>query len=240
MTILQAKYERRSDLAQALQPDPPPGILRVRGRAEINLGCEVIVDVSFAESRLHVLLSGYVSRIGTEEAAPDGTREIAVAFFEREASKLRYLQELAASQRVVEEQRSSRRLPVKLTSRWRARRDGSWQHATVEDISQGGAFAQTNDPPPVGSKVTVEVQVPGLESAVPIAGRVVRVQHSPTRCGMGLQFIWRDRGGLVRLREMLRRIEKPLSEEPLSGIGTPESDFDEESRTLVEPVEPRD
>ncbi len=78
--------------------------------------------------------------------------------------------------------------------------------ATVQDfvleyaanISAGGVFVHTPDPPPLETVVRVEMQLPGVDEAVPAKGIVVhRVTREDaaqrgTLPGMGVQFVEAD------------------------------------------------
>jgi uncharacterized protein (TIGR02266 family) len=78
--------------------------------------------------------------------------------------------------------------------------------ATVQDfvleyaanISAGGVFVHTQDPPPLKAVVRVEMQLPGAEESVPAKGIVVhRVSREEaaqrgTLPGMGVQFVEAD------------------------------------------------
>ncbi|TMA26769.1 MAG: TIGR02266 family protein [Deltaproteobacteria bacterium] len=75
--------------------------------------------------------------------------------------------------------------------------------ATVQDfvleyaanISAGGLFVETEDPPPLQSVVKVEMQLPGTSAPVQARGRVVhrvtkeQARKSGTSPGMGVQFV---------------------------------------------------
>jgi uncharacterized protein (TIGR02266 family) len=75
--------------------------------------------------------------------------------------------------------------------------------ATVQDfvleyaanISAGGVFVQTDDPPPLGAVVKVEMELPGSDAPVRARGRVVHrvskedAKKRGTAQGMGVQFV---------------------------------------------------
>jgi Tfp pilus assembly protein PilZ len=233
LTILRAELERKA-LDRALGTTPQPGCIRLDSDTRFNHGCELIVDVSLADCGVRSLLSGYVSRVADQPEGSEHPFEVVVTFFEREAEKLAFLLQLASSRESAAEKRSSPRLPVNLNARWRPAKTGAWIAGTIADISIGGAFVRTEVPMTVGKRALFDIEVHGLETTVQIAGKVVRAQRNGGRPGMGVQFVWRDRGGLVRLREILRRIEVPLADQPLGGIGEPNEDFDEEVETVVD------
>lgn len=73
-------------------------------------------------------------------------------------------------------------------------------HEIVTNVSSGGLFLRTDRPLPVGSLVSVALELPDGDGPVPIQGRVVHVvapAHSrppSSGPGVGIQFIGDDTG----------------------------------------------
>ena len=86
-------------------------------------------------------------------------------------------------------QRGFPRHPVTLGVRFRTARDFVLEHAT--NISRGGIFIQTDDPPPLDTAVQVEIQLPDDVASVTTNGIVVHRQLAVggKQPGVGVQFI---------------------------------------------------
>jgi len=78
---------------------------------------------------------------------------------------------------------------VKLEVRFRTARDFVIEHAT--NISRGGMFIQTDDPPPLDTQVQVEMQLPGDPAPVSTNAIVVHRQQAVggKQPGVGVQFV---------------------------------------------------
>lgn len=81
----------------------------------------------------------------------------------------------------------------------------------MTDISKGGLFVETNDPPPMRQRVTVTLQTP--DGAVPLAAEVVHIVDAENAArmgaspGVGLQFVNLD----ADLREAIQAYVEGLS-----------------------------
>jgi uncharacterized protein (TIGR02266 family) len=81
------------------------------------------------------------------------------------------------------------RHPVKLAVRFRTSQDFVLEHAS--NISRGGIFIETDDPPPLDTAVQVEVQLPDDPTPVTTNGVVVHRQLAVggKTPGAGVQFV---------------------------------------------------
>jgi type IV pilus assembly protein PilZ len=86
-------------------------------------------------------------------------------------------------------QRGFPRHSVTLAVRFRSARDFVLEHAT--NISRGGIFIQTEDPPPLDTAVQVEIQLPDEAAPVTTNGVVVHRQLAVAgkQPGVGVQFV---------------------------------------------------
>jgi uncharacterized protein (TIGR02266 family) len=78
----------------------------------------------------------------------------------------------------------------------------------VFDIGKGGMFVQFDRRPPVGARLTLEIQVPGELATWPALGRVVWVRESATvdkPAGAGVTFIDVDEAVLAAIGRLLVR-----------------------------------
>jgi len=58
----------------------------------------------------------------------------------------------------------------------------------VEDVSRTGLFLRAPKLVATGSSAAIEIELPG-EPPLYLTAEVVRVEHSPTRAGMGLRIV---------------------------------------------------
>ena len=90
------------------------------------------------------------------------------------------------------EKRRDRRLPVELSVRYQSL-EGFYSDYSM-NISQGGMFVSTQNPFPVGTRVTLKVILPAGELPLGIEGEVIwiseydRKSRSHLIPGMGIQF----------------------------------------------------
>lgn len=94
-----------------------------------------------------------------------------------------------AEQREPSQKRAFQRLAVKLSVRFRTASEFVQEHAT--NLSRGGIFIRTDDPPAVNSVVEVELHLPDGGPPVTSAGVVVHSQepNSGKVAGAGVQFV---------------------------------------------------
>lgn len=84
------------------------------------------------------------------------------------------------------EQRKSQRIRVSLPARYRSRAvslDG-----VVADLSCDGLFLKAEFLDDTGTAVDVDVDLPGADAPVSLAGEVVRTDDTPAGRGMGIRF----------------------------------------------------
>ena len=60
----------------------------------------------------------------------------------------------------------------------------------IRDVNEGGLFIETDKPRPVGTEVSMHLNLPGDGEAIQTTGRVVRTSHGEggSAPGMGLEF----------------------------------------------------
>jgi uncharacterized protein (TIGR02266 family) len=85
--------------------------------------------------------------------------------------------------------RAYQRIPVRLSVRFRTESEFVQEHAL--NLSRGGIFIRSDDPPPIDSAVEVELQLPDASPPVTTAGIVVHRQlpGGAKPAGAGVQFV---------------------------------------------------
>jgi Tfp pilus assembly protein PilZ len=209
MRILKARYRGAADFLAAYQVSLAGGGLYFPTREHVTVGEPVVVEVRFPELGDRLLLRGTVTwRRGARvrEGTPAG---VGVEFDAAEAIKRDFLLGVArgeAATHVV--QRNHRRLPISLPVRWHIKDERDERAAVISDIGPGGAFLVTTQPCATGTQVILELLPPGGAAPLSIEARVAWSRHEPGAEGFGVEFRCRDTGGLRRLKEMVRRLEK--------------------------------
>ena len=76
----------------------------------------------------------------------------------------------------------------------------------AHNVNEGGLFIQTEEPPEVGSAITLEFQIPETESPIQVMGRVVRISEGlgDEPPGMGVQFEELDAKARTTINELIR------------------------------------
>jgi hypothetical protein len=90
------------------------------------------------------------------------------------------------------DKRAAVRIPVRVPA-W-CRSHGVVIDGFVEDLSRTGLFLRAPKLVVAGSPADLELELPG-EPPLCLSARVVRVEHSPHRAGMGLRILVDARGG---------------------------------------------
>lgn len=213
MRLLVARFRSRAELAERLLSHRPNGGLFLPTRRVIEPGEPILVDVRFAELRDHLLLRGVVSARQRGRRTDNIRAGLFIEFLASESGKRDHLLALSREpdgQHAAEPaaQRRHRRLPIELRVDWRVPHQSERHISLVDDIGIGGAFLRTREMPPTGTPVVLELCPPGGTTAQAIEGRVAWSRETPGQEGVGVEFRCRDIGGLRRLRELVRRIEK--------------------------------
>ncbi len=121
-----------------------------------------------------------------------------------EATKLAFLDD-AMTGTLRPARRRQSRLPVSMPVRYRVDGTTGWHDAELRELSTGGALiaAAPARPPPLATKLTLEVEIPGSSAPLAIAATV---EYAGAAGTSGLRFRARDSAGLRRLQELMRRV----------------------------------
>jgi Tfp pilus assembly protein PilZ len=209
MRLLLARFRSREELIERYLTNCGNGGLFLPTRRVIEPGEPVLVDVRLAEVRDHLLVRGVVvdRQRGRRN---DGVRAgLFIEFLASELPKRDHLLALVSGEDPpASGQRRHRRLPIELRVDWRVPNQTERHISLVDDIGIGGAFLRTRDLPPTGTPVVIELRPPGANTPQAIEGRVAWLSAVPGHEGVGVEFRCRDIGGMRRLRELVRRIER--------------------------------
>jgi uncharacterized protein (TIGR02266 family) len=209
MQILIARFRTCEEFLDRYQPAFEHGGLFHPTRDALPLGEPIIVDVRLPTLRDRLLVRGVIAwrRPGRRRT---GVRAgVGIEFLPVEAPKRAFLLSLARGEEPGERgKRRYRRLPTELQVDWRVPQTPNRHLSVLEDIGPGGAFIRTREQPAPGTPVVLEVVPPGASAPLAIEGRVAWARETPGAEGVGVEFRCRDAGGLRRLKELVRRIER--------------------------------
>jgi uncharacterized protein (TIGR02266 family) len=78
----------------------------------------------------------------------------------------------------------------------------------TRNINEGGLFIETESPPPPGTRVSLQFQLPGGSDPIHARGRVTWVTpaSASTPAGMGVEFEHLGPEARVRIDEIVRRL----------------------------------
>ncbi len=209
MRILKARYRGAADFLAAYQTSFVGGGIVFPTREHASVGEPVVVEVRFPELGDRLLLRSTVAWRRGARVREGLPASVGVEFDATETRKRDFLLAVARGESVSEVvQRNHRRLPVSLPVRWHVKDARDERPAVLGDIGPGGAFLRTDQHPDEGTSIVVELLPPGGAVPLSIEARVAWHRLDSGREGFGVEFRCRDTGGLRRLKEMVRRLEK--------------------------------
>ncbi len=208
MEILVARYRSGDELLDHYLSSFLYGGLFYPTRKVIEPGRLVVIDIRMPALPDYTLVRGMVAwhRRGRRS---QGTRAgLGIEFLASEQQTRDYLLSLARGNVEPDKKRRHRRLPTELRIDWRVPSEASRRPAYLGDIGAGGLFIRTRETVPEGTSIVVELVPPGATAPQVLEGRVAWTCEAPGGEGVGVEFRCRDLGGMRRLRELVRRIEK--------------------------------
>lgn len=209
MRLLLARFRSGADLLARHLDDRENGGLFLPTRRIIEPGEPVLVDVRLAELRDHLLLRGSVVERQRGRRNDHVRAGLFIEFLPTETTRRDHLLALARGEATsAAGKRRHRRLPIELRVDWRVPHQTERYDSLVDDIGIGGAFLRTLERPAEGTPVVIELCPPGANTPQSIEGRVAWLRDTPGHEGVGVEFRCRDIGGMRRLRELVRRIER--------------------------------
>jgi Tfp pilus assembly protein PilZ len=209
MRLLLARFRSGADLLGRHLDDRENGGIFLPTRRIIDPGEPVLVDIRLAELRDHLLLRGVVVERQRGRRNDNVRAGLYIEFLPSESGRRDHLLALARGDaRPPSGKRRHRRLPIEIRVDWRVPHHTERHISSVDDIGIGGAFLRTREQPATGTPVVIELRPPGANTPQAIEGRVAWRRDTPGQEGVGVEFRCRDIGGMRRLRELVRRIER--------------------------------
>jgi uncharacterized protein (TIGR02266 family) len=177
------------------------GIL-IPGRVDLELGQEISLDLYFLEENRVFHIRGTVKwrRLKNQTELPAGA---GVEFPESERKARDVLLEFANGRNIVIQRRRSTRLPALLEVEYAT--DSVFLTDATDNLSDGGAFLLTKDPPPVGSIIKLKLRPPGYRSGITLNAEVVWCRKEG-ESGVGVRFIFPWYKSAHKLNKLIERI----------------------------------
>jgi len=209
MRLLLARFRSGADLLARHLNEREHGGIFIPTRRIVEPGEPVLVDVRLAELRDHLLLRGVVVERQRGRRNDNVRAGLYVEFLATESGRRNHMLALARGEVApTGGKRRHRRLPIEIRVDWRVPQQTERHFDLVDDIGIGGAFLRTREQPAEGTPVVIELRPPGSNTSQSIEGRVAWRRDTPGQEGVGVEFRCRDIGGMRRLRELVRRIER--------------------------------
>ncbi len=208
MRILISRFRNGTEFLERYQTSFVYGGLFCPTRQPIPAGDLIVLDIRMPSLRDHLLVRGMVAWHRRGRRSQSIRAGLGVEFLASEQGKRDHLLALARGETEPQALRKYRRLPIELRVDWRVPNDRIRHMSLVNDIGAGGAFIRTRDAPPMGTPVVLELIPPGSTAPQAIEARVAWLRNTPGNEGVGVEFRCRDLGGMRRLRELVRRIER--------------------------------
>ena len=181
--------------------------IAVRSLAPPQIGARVSMALYLPNTSVPEVAIGRVARAKAESPGDSGFWADFIVVDPQARMRISHL--LSERDQADGNQRGFPRHQVTLAVRFRTARDFVLEHAS--NISRGGIFIQTDDPPPMDAQVQVELQLPGDPTPVSTNGVVVHRQLAVggKTPGVGVQFVDATDG----FRERIDRYMDSLAKE---------------------------
>lgn len=202
MKILKARYRSREAFQKAYQADLPHGGLFCPTTSPMTEGEFAVVEILFPELPNKMMLRGKVMWWRSALPRRRVRAGALVAFLEGDKNTTDFILAIARGEEKPAIKRRHPRIPVSFSINWRLQNAAVARAGELRDISIGGALLVSEETPAVGEEIIIELTTPGAASPMDIAAKVT---HQSAE-GTGIKFLYRDGGGSVRLREVVRRI----------------------------------
>lgn len=195
------KVSQRQEVVRAYLIEAPHGGLMVPVKEDLEPGSPVELCVRIGESGEQHTLRGAVLWCRRE----GGGRVAGIGFLSSEVEKREAMLSTNASVANTSERRNPR-FATTLRVTYRSATDFVVDYA--RNISTGGAFIESRNPPAIGRQILFKVYPPGHDTPIDLPGRVAWVRPGQ---GFGVSFSNDDPASMKELDRLVRRI----------AIGTP-------------------
>jgi len=186
--VVPVRYVSEGVAIQTTSRELSPLGIAVRSLSPPSVGARVSMALYLPNAAIPEVAIGRVARASAEAPAQSGFWADFIVVDPQARLRIANLLAERDEQRGPEV-RTFGRFPVQLKVRFRTAEEFVEEHAT--NLSRGGIFIRSDDPPPVNSSVEVEVHLPDGGAPVSSAGLVVHqvLPGSKIEAGAGVQFV---------------------------------------------------
>jgi len=162
--------------------------IAVRSLSPPSVGARVSMALYLPNAAIPEVAIGRVARASAEAPAQSGFWADFIVVDPQARMRIAHLLS-ARDEHEGPDLRTFDRFPVRLSVRFRTAQEFVDEHAT--NLSRGGIFIRSDDPPPVNSSVEVEISLPDGGAPVSSAGVVVHqvLPGGKKEAGAGVQFV---------------------------------------------------
>jgi len=205
MKILTARYESGNQFLKDVHRDETGATIHHSTKTNLTANEQVLMEIMFPQIPNRVLLRGQVSSLTNN---PLGA-ELKIA--QEDLATVDFLVNAAnsgAEQATTgPAARRHQRIPVGIPVDWQTEGSGDIIISATDDLGSGGVQIRTLSPPPVGTKVTLNLSLdPTSGESVAIPGKVVWIRQDHEFQGMGVQFMPGEGPQKRQIRDLLKRI----------------------------------
>lgn len=204
MNILRVRCRSAEDFRSHYNTDHPDGVIFCPTTTELVPETPVVIEIACKGLPNKVLVRGVV--MSWRPALPRLRIRAGalVRFAPEEAGKRDFVLQTLTGTRQSGPRRKHTRIPIGLGVRVRLGSAPTAIEAELREISVSGGLFAASVQPPIGADVIVEIVPPGGVAPMSISSRVL-YHAGPSQTGV--KFMFREGGGLRRLRELVRRFK---------------------------------
>lgn len=185
--VFPVRYVSEGVAVQTTSRELSPLGIAVRSLAPPHVGARVSMALYLPNAAVPEVAIARVARSRSGSPAESGFWADFIVVDPQARMRISHL--LAEQDQVEGQHRAYQRVPVRLSVRFRTASEFVQEHAL--NLSRGGIFIRTNEPPSVDTAVEVELQLPDAGPPVSSAGVVVHRQMpgGVKVPGVGVQFV---------------------------------------------------
>lgn len=183
------------------------GGLFVPGDIDVELGEEVVLEISFLEEQVRFRIRAGV-RWKRQAENRRGLPGVGLAFLPSEQQTRDQLEAFVNGESVAHVERDTRRYALHLEIKVEGNNIPTSIHST-DDLSVGGTFLLWDEPPPIGSQLKLRLKAPGaFFSWITLSATVCWHRSGGERSGCGLQFAFDSPRELRRTQKLIALLKE--------------------------------
>jgi Tfp pilus assembly protein PilZ len=208
--VLTVEVPNRAEFMQMYTQNGRVGGMFVAGAEDVPLGETLDLEIRFVAEQVVFHIRGQARWRRSTSAKKKLPTGVGLEFLEDEGRAHRTLLAFAQGADLPLTVRSGRRLglevPVKVKT------FVGTEQTVTDDISEGGAFIYSDDPPPVGSSVDIKLLPPGSLLGIGLKA-VVAWRRDEGRRGFGVEFLFDSGRKRDKVRATVGRLKKAFLRE---------------------------